>query len=143
MTKVTFLATLKRFCKHTAFSLFGTATDTLVLWILSDFILNGYAGEYLLAPLISFECSTIVNFIVSSRLVWPDRMKGKSLKSYFKHFLGYNASYSGAFLFKMVLLLGIQAATKWDVVVCNILALMFSGILNFVMNEKVIFRKKN
>ena len=30
----------------------------------------------------------------------------------------------------------------WDVVWCNLLALCFSGVYNFVMGEKVIFRKK-
>lgn len=35
-----------------------------------------------------------------------------------------------------------QAATKLDVVWCNILALLVSGVMNFEINDKVIFRKK-
>jgi putative flippase GtrA len=30
-----------------------------------------------------------------------------------------------------------------NVVICNLLALIFSGIFNFVMNEWVIFRKRS
>ena len=33
----------------------GTVVDTAVLWLLSSRIFSGYAGEYLLSPLISFE----------------------------------------------------------------------------------------
>jgi len=36
----------------------------------------------------------------------------------------------------------IQWFSKWDVVICNLLALCVSGIINFVMNEFVIFRRK-
>lgn len=128
--------------KHSVFSLAGTATDTLVLWLCSDFLFNGYAGEYLLSPAISFECGNIVNFLVSSRFVWRDRMKGKRFSSYVKRFIGYNFSYTSVFFLKMALLLSIQLLTKWDVVICNLLALAIAGVANFFMNEKVIFRNK-
>lgn len=134
--------TLKRFSKHALYSLIGTATDTLVLWICSDFLFKGYAGENILSPAISFECGNIVNFIVSSKLVWRDRMFGKKFSSYFKRFLGYNLSYTSIFFLKMVLLLVIQFITKWDVVVCNLIALAIAGVANFFMNDKVIFRNK-
>ena len=91
-----FVDTLKRLAKHTLFSLLGTATDTLVLWFLSSLVFKSYVGEYIISPIISFECATLVNFLSSSKLVWKDRMKGLSLGSYFRHFLGFNASYAGA-----------------------------------------------
>lgn len=131
---------LKRFAKHTVFSLFGTGTDTLVLWLVSHFILNGsYTGQYIISPIISFECGNIVNFIVSSRLVWRERMLGASFKSHCRHFLAYNLSYTAVLLIKTGLLLLFESITGWDVVICNILALMFAGIINFIMNDKVIF----
>ena len=39
-----FVDTLKRLGKHTAVSLLGTATDTLVLWFLSSVVFKSYVG---------------------------------------------------------------------------------------------------
>ena len=138
-----FVDTLKRLAKHTLFSLLGTATDTLELWFLSSLVFKSYVGEYIISPIISFECATLVNFLSSSKLVWKDRMKGLSLGSYFKHFLGFNASYAGVFLLKMALLLGLERLSGWDVVWCNLIAVTICGFINFFMNEKVIFRPKS
>lgn len=138
-----FVDTLKRLAKHTLFSLLGTATDTLVLWLLSSLVFKSYVGEYIISPIISFECATLVNFLSSSKLVWKDRMKGLSLGSYFKHLLGFNASYAGVFLLKMALLLGLEWISGWDVVWCNLIAVTICGFINFFMNEKVIFRPKS
>ncbi len=138
-----FVDTLKRLAKHTLFSLLGTATDTLVLWFLSSLVFKSYVGEYIISPIISFECATLVNFLSSSKLVWKDRMKGLSLGSYFKHFLGFNASYAGVFLLKMALLLCLERLSGWDVVWCNLIAVTICGFINFFMNEKVIFRPKS
>ena len=138
-----FVDTLKRLAKHTLFSLLGTATDTLVLWFLSSLVFKSYVGEYIISPIISFECATLVNFLSSSKLVWRDRMKGQSLGSYFKHFLGFNASYAGVFLLKMALLLGLERISGWDVVWCNLIAVTICGFINFFMNEKVIFKSKS
>lgn len=137
-----FKNTLKRLCKHTLYSLLGTATDTLVLWLCSSQLLHGYVGEYIISPMISFECATIVNFLVSSNFVWGDRMRGSGKKSYLKHFFGFNASYAGVFFVKMGLLLLLELISGWDVVWCNLLAVTICGFINFFMNEKVIFRKK-
>ena len=135
-----FVDTLKRLGKHTAVSLLGTATDTLVLWFLSSVVFKSYVGEYIVSPIISFECATLVNFLSSSKLVWRDRMQGENLKSYLKHFLKFNASYAGVFFLKMVLLLGLERLTRWDVVWCNLIAVTICGFINFFMNEKVIFK---
>ena len=136
-----FVDTLKRLAKHTAVSLLGTATDTLVLWFFSSVVFKGYVGEYIISPIISFECATLVNFISSSRIVWRDRMTGQNFISYLKHFLKFNASYAGVFFLKMLLLLGLERLTRWDVVWCNLIAVTICGFINFFMNEKVIFKK--
>ena len=135
-----FVDTLKRLGKHTAVSLLGTATDTLVLWFLSSVVFKSSVGEYIVSPIISFECATLVNFLSSSKLVWRDRMQGENLKSYLKHFLKFNASYAGVFFLKMLLLLGLERLTRWDVVWCNLIAVTICGFINFFMNEKVIFK---
>lgn len=133
---------LKRFSKHAVFSIGGTITDTLVLWICSRFLFNGYALENILSPFISFECANLVNFLLSSKFVFGDRNAGLPLRKILMRFLEYNLSYSTTFFIKMGLLLGIQALTKWDVVICNLIAVAITGFLNFFMNDKVIFKKK-
>ena len=135
--------TFWRFCKHTAFSLFGTATDMLVVWICSHYLFKGsYIGESVVSPIISFECANIVNFLISSHWVWGERMKGKPFKSYLKHFLAYNASYTTVLLIRLGLIQLLKLTVDWDMVICNFIAMTLAGIINFIMNEKVIFKKK-
>lgn len=133
---------LVRFVKQTLFSLLGTGTDTLVLWLFSHYILTGYAGQYIISPIISFECANIVNFFICSRWVWGERTRDYSGFTLFKRFIGFNLSYTGSFLLKLGLIQLIKHLFDWDVVWCNLIALMIAGIVNFIMNEKVIFRGK-
>ena len=124
-------------------NLIGTAIDTLILWIFSDFIFHGsYWGEYYLSPLISFECSVLANYTNFYFITWRDRIKVRSIKAFWKKYFFYNISSTGVFLIKMAILLALQAIFKWDVVLCNLVALCISGVANFVIDEWVIFRKK-
>lgn len=132
----------KRFVKQTLFSLLGTATDTVVLWILSDFVFNGYAAEYIISPIISFECANVVNFFICSNWIWNEQTKDSSKLTVFKRFIGFNISYTGTFFLKLGLIQLIKLLAGWDVVWCNLVALMISGIANFILNEKVVFRFK-
>ena len=53
------LRLLKRYAKFIGTSVAGTIVDTLVLWLLSDFIFTGgYWGEYIISPVISFQCAS-------------------------------------------------------------------------------------
>lgn len=131
---------IMRFVKQTLFSLLGTATDTFVLWLLSHFIFKGYTGQYVISPVISFECANIVNFFICSRWVWGARTKEFSRITVLKRFIGFNLSYTGTFLLKLGLIQLIKLISGWNVVWCNLIALMISGIANFIMNEKVVFR---
>ncbi len=132
-----------RLVKFSASTLVGTAVDMLVLWLLSDYALTTYTGEYLLSPLISFECAVIANFIVAYFGVWRDRIHKRSFNSFMRHFAGYNLSCILGFLVKMCFLLLVERIFGWDVLWCNLTALMFSGLFNFSMNEWVVFRKKH
>lgn len=136
------LRLIKKLSSFLVSNLFGTAVDTLVLWICSDYIFDTYAGEYLISPVISFECSVFVNFLCSYLYIWKDRISKRSFTSFWRHYGPYNLSASGVFLLKMGLLLIIERIFKWDVVFCNLLALCVSGSINYAMGEWVIFRKK-
>ncbi len=137
-----YLKLAKRFAEFSASSLLGTAVDTVVLWVFSKWVFSTYAGQYLISPAISFECAALTNFVVAYFLIWKDRISVRTRRSFLRHFAGYNVSCLGAFLVKMFFLLLIQKLFSWNVVWCNLLALCVSGGLNFMLSEKVVFRKK-
>ena len=122
--------------------LIGTAVDTAVLWALGRFVFSNYAGQYIIAPVISFEAATLVNFITSYRIVWKTRMKDAAKGQLSSLFLAFNLSCIAGFLIKMVFLLLFEKAFGFDAYICNLLALCVSGLFNFFISEKVIFRKR-
>ena len=133
---------VKRIPKFLVGNLLGTVVDMLVLWFFAHCVFKNYFGQVIVSPFISFECAVYVNFLVSYHYTWKDRVNQHKRHSFFKRYMAYNVSCTGGFLIKMGALVLIEYLTKWDVVICNFLALMVSGTFNFMMNEFVIFRKK-
>ena len=137
---------LVRYAKFAGTSAVGSIVDTLVLWLLSDLVFSrGYWGEYIISPLISFQFAVAVNYTISYFYVWKDRTRKSpdaSAKRFFRLYGAYNLSNSAVFLFRLGILLLIERFTGWDVVICNLVAMCFSGIINFVINNLVIFKKK-
>ena len=140
------LKLLKRFIKFVGAGMIGSVVDTLVLWLLSDFVFrDAYWGEYIASPILSFQCAVAVNFTISYFYVWKDRTwhsydSGK--RGFFKLFLIYDLSSSSVFLVRLGILLLIERFTGWDVVFCNLIAMCFSGLINFAINNILIFRRK-
>jgi putative flippase GtrA len=136
---------LKRYLKFAGTSAVGSVVDTLVLWLLSDFLFTkGYWGEYIISPFISFQCALAVNFTISYFYVWKDRTRKRpdpSVRRFFRLFGAYDLSTSAVFLFRLGVLLLIERFTGWDVVICNLIAMCFSGIINFTVNNLLIFKK--
>ena len=136
-------AIVVRYLKFAGSSIAGTVTDTLVLWLLSSFVFGeGYWGEYVVSPAISFQCAVTVNYTIAYFFVWKDRVGERSVRGFWGRFLPYNVSCIAAFLIKMVPFVLIRHFAGLNVVLCNLIALCLSGIFNFVMNEWVIFRKR-
>lgn len=133
--------TLVRFLKYSGTSLVGTLVDTLVLWVLSDLVFTkGYWGEYVVSPAISFQCAVITNFLISYFYVWKDREKTRNP---FLTFLYYDISCTAVFLLRLGFLLLVERIFGWDVVICNLVAMCVTGIINFILNNQVIFRKRH
>ena len=137
---------LIRYAKFAGTSVVGSIVDTLVLWILSDLVFSrGYWGEYIISPLISYQCAVSVNFMISYFYVWKDRTRKRpdaSVRRFFRLYGAYNLSSSAVFLFRLGVLLLIERFFGWDVVICNLVAMCFSGIINFAINNLLIFKKK-
>lgn len=140
------LKVLIRYVKFLGTSVAGTLVDTLVLWILSDLVFTkGYWGEYIISPLISFQCAVATNFVISYFYVWKDRTRtgnDASVKRFIKLYIAYDLSGSLVFLFRLGILLIIEKFTGLDVVLCNLLAMCFSGLVNFTVNNLLIFKQK-
>lgn len=139
------LRLLVRYIKFAGTSVIGTLVDTLVLWLISDFVFTGgYWGEYVISPAISFQCALAVNFTISYFYVWKDRTRKRSdasVRRFFKLYAVYVLSGSAVFLLRLGALLLIERFTGWDVVLCNLIAMVFSGIINFTIDNLLIFGK--
>ena len=137
---------LIRYAKFAGTSLIGSVVDTLVLWLMSDLVFTrGYWGEYIISPMISFQCAVAVNYTISYFYVWKDRTRKRpdaSVRRFFRLYAAYNLSNSMVFLFRLGVLLLIDRFSGWDVVFCNLTAMCFSGIINFTINNLLIFKKK-
>ena len=139
------LRLLVRYVKFIGTGAVGTVVDMLVLWLLSDFVFDeGYWGEYVISPVISFQCAITVNYLISYFYVWKDRTRnvpGSAKGRFFKLFLAYDLSGTAVFLLRLGVLLLIGKFTGWDVVLCNLLAMCLSGIVNFFISNQFIFRR--
>lgn len=130
---------VKRFPKFVGINAIGTIIDTAVLWLFSHFVFDGYVGEYVISPVISFECAVMSNYLFSYFGVWRER---RSAGSFVLKYIMYNISSSLVFTMKLGVILLLERLFGWNVVICNLAALCLSGLINFSLSEWVIFRKK-
>lgn len=122
--------------------LFGTGVDTLVLWICSDFIFSStYFGVNILSPTISFEFAVMSNFLWSYFWIWKSRIVKKGKRAFWNRFFIFNLSSVAGFLIKMLFLLLFEIIFGWDVVWCNLAALLISGLFNYFLTDVWVFRK--
>jgi putative flippase GtrA len=121
-------------------NLIGTGVDTAALWMLSRFAFESYVGRHLLAPTLSFELAVINNFVLSYFWTWAGRV-GRTPPDFFRRFVWYNLNAASVFFLKLILLNVIALLTGVDVVIANLLALLVTGIVNFFLQDKLIFRR--
>lgn len=121
----------------------GTVVDTGVLWLFSHHIFSGsYFTTYILSPIISFEAAVVSNFLLSYYWIWSSRVGSHTRRSFWRHFAAFNLSSLAGFGVKMLFLLLFEKLFRWNVVLCNLVALCISGILNFLLTDNVVFRKR-
>ena len=123
--------------------LFGTGVDTFVLWICSKFIFHDYWGIYVVSPVISLEFAVFSNFVCSYYWIWKERITNKNIKDFTYRFLIFNFSSVLGFLVKMLFLLLFQKIFGWNVVYCNLAALLISGLFNYFLAETIVFGKRS
>ncbi len=140
---------LQTFSKFFVSNLLGTLVDTLVLWVCAHliftearYLISPYVSINIISPVISFEFAVLTNYICAYNLTWKGRLRLKSPGRIILHFLKYNLTSTTIFLVKMAFLLLFQRIFGWDVVICNLIALIFSGSVNFALGEWWLFKKK-
>lgn len=131
----------------------GTVVDLGVHWFLSArFFQDSYLWTFWIAPLISFELAVLTNFLTAYFFVWRERISHRNARSFWRHYAAYNATATGTFLIKLLLMQGIHflfvslgwlQGASYEPVLCNLLAMCVSGTMNFYMSEFVIFKKVN
>jgi len=131
-----------RFFKFVVSRFLGTLVDTMVLWILTRYILFSYVGQYIIAPAISFEVAMFHNYILSYFFIWHKHIPLKIPKDFFRRLIAYNISSLLGFFVKMGFLIFFERLFGWDVLICNIMALLISGFVNFFLAERVVFKKR-
>ena len=129
-----------KLCRFVLANSLGTCTDLLVLWLLSHYVFAHYVGQYMVAPLLSFECAVFVNYLSARRFVWRDRVRRSGRQGFWRRYVVYNLSATGSYTVKMVFLLLLERLFGWPAVVCNLAALSISGSINFTLGEWVVFR---
>ena len=117
----------------------GTLLELAVVWVCSEYLFHGYVGQYVVSPVIAFECAVVTNFVLYSRCLWYDRIKGVGMKGYLIRLLGYNVSATGVYFMRMVVIQVIGMLWHLPVVWCEIISLSLSGIINYMINDRVIF----
>ena len=92
--------------------------------------------------MISFEFAVMSNFLCSYYWIWSNRIEDKNAKSFWKHFVVFNLAALSGFAVKMAFLLLFEHLFGWDVIICNLVALLISGVLNFFVEKLIVFRKQ-
>jgi len=131
----------KKFSKFFLTNLSGTAIDTAVLFIFKQYIFNSYLGVYIISPIIGFEIAMLNNFTISYFWIWHKRVH-YNYKDFFKKLLKYNISVSLTFAIRLLIIITVERITGLDVIYCNFIALIISGLINFTLGEKWVFIHK-
>lgn len=133
-----------RLLAFSASTLVGTAVDTAVLWLCAHVLLDEevYFQANILSPTISFFFATIANYIVAYYCVWRDRIPHRSGEDFLRRYIPYLGTCVGGFLIKLVILQFLCLLIAADVVWLNLVAVCFSGLFNFAINEWVVFRNR-
>jgi len=132
---------LINFVKFVIRGVAGAIVDTFVLWILTTFFFHSYFTKYILSPVISFELGIAVTYIICYFWIWNHRVHNDK-SDFLKLFLAYNFALLISLIVKIGLLNVINEIFHFHIVVCNVLALCFSGIFSFFASEKFIFKKR-
>ncbi len=133
---------LQNFIKFVIRGVAGAIVDTSMLWLLTTLFFHSYFTKYILSPAISYELGIVVTYIICYFWIWNHRVHNDR-SDFLRLFLGYNFALLISLVLKIGLLAVINELFHFHIVICNVIALCFSGIFSFFANEKYIFKKED
>ena len=132
-----------RFIKFAGVGLVAGTVDISLVWALTKFIFGGYYGQMVVSPVISYECSIIVGFVFSWYFIWNDRLSTGGRSEFWKRLAAYNVSNVGIFALRVLLVMMFEKILDGgNLVIINTVSRILAGLLNFVITDKLIFKKK-
>ena len=135
--------TMVRFIKFAGVGLVAGTVDISLVWVLTKFIFGGYYGQMVVSPVISYECSIIVGFVFSWYFIWNDRLSTGGRSEFWKRLAAYNVSNVGIFALRVLLVMMFEKICDGgNLVIINTVSRILAGLLNFVITDKLIFKKK-
>lgn len=134
----------RKLVKYLISSMGGIVAETILIWILAQWVWPKWTfGVSVVAPTLGFELCLLVNYSAVRYFVWRDRKPS---------LWRFHISNASVYCVKMLFLLPIYYLVDFtivianivvnSIVVCNIIAMALAGMLNFVLNDKVVFRTK-
>ncbi len=130
---------LRRFIGFSVCNAPGTILEILIIWLMSDVLFHSHFARFIIAPVIAFECSMLVDFALMARFVWRDSVVDDTGKRFLHRLLMFNISTVGVYLMRLLLIQLLHWAFGLGPVVCDLLSMVFSGLLNFGINDRLIF----
>lgn len=126
------LLALRKLVRYAFSTIGGISAETVLLWVLAHQVWRGWeVGMHIIAPTLGFELCLLVNYATAKYFVWRDR--NSSLWR-------FHLSNATVYVFKMVFLLALHYFTGIDIVLCNLVAMSIAGLINFVLNDRIVFR---
>lgn len=113
----------------------GITAETILLWILSDYVWPDWElGISVIAPTLGFELCLLVNYSAVRYFVWRERQPS---------LWRFHVSNVSVYCVKMIFLLPVRYFAGINIVLCNFIAMALAGLMNFILNDRVVFRKKS
>jgi putative flippase GtrA len=119
-------------------NLCGTVIETSVLAALGA-IWDRALLAYVLAPVLAFEVSVVHNFVASYLWVWPERV-ARGDRDLTRRLARYNLGVATVFLGRLALIVALGAGFGLPAAVSNLLALLVSGVVNYAVQDRIVFR---
>lgn len=132
-----------RYLKYALSTVAGTAVETLIIWLLADFVLtDGSLWRDIVVPFIGFECALMTNYVLAYTIVWRSIITERSRRDFLRRLPAYHASCLTSFLLKMPVLLLITRIFGLHLVYSNFISLAIVGFVTFLLNDRLVFRSR-
>lgn len=123
---------LRKLLRYAFSTIGGISAETVLLWVLAHYVWCDWeVGISIIAPALSFELCLLVNYCTAKYFVWRDRKSS---------LLRFHISNTSVFIVKMLFLVALRYFSGIDIVLCNIVAMGVAGLINFVLNDRIVFR---